>query len=113
MASFGGSFELLRNPNEVIGVEKHSEDDDTILTFRNKEVLVYNVSFVPVPVVLFDNTLRDLLKYIKSFLTGGAISGNITEQYIRAPPLKTASARWVSHIKYHNYNKLYNCTIYM
>ncbi len=33
---------------ELIGVEKHSEDAHIILTFKNKDVLVYNESFVPV-----------------------------------------------------------------
>ena len=80
MASFGGSFELCcKIPNELIGVEKHSEDDHIILTFRNKEVLVYNVSFVPVPAVfkIFDNTLRDFIKVLKVSISVGAI--NITE----------------------------------
>jgi hypothetical protein len=46
MATFGEGFELCKIPNgaELIGVEKHSEDDNVILTFRNKDVLVYNVS---------------------------------------------------------------------
>jgi hypothetical protein len=49
MATFGESFELCKISNgaELIGAEKHSEDDYFILTFKNKEVLVYNVSFVP------------------------------------------------------------------
>jgi hypothetical protein len=49
MATFGESFELCKisNGTELIGAEKHSEDDYFILTFKNKEVLVYNVSFVP------------------------------------------------------------------
>ena len=46
MATFSESFELYKIPNgaEFIGAEKHSEDDHFILTFKNKEVLVYNVS---------------------------------------------------------------------
>jgi hypothetical protein len=49
MATFGESFELCKISNgaKLIGAEKHSEDDCFILTFKNKEVLVYNVSFIP------------------------------------------------------------------
>ncbi|CAB3981160.1 Hypothetical predicted protein [Paramuricea clavata] len=46
MATFGESFELCKISNgaELIGAEKHSEDDYFILTFKNKEVLVYNIA---------------------------------------------------------------------
>ena len=45
MATFGEVFELCKIPNgaELIGIEKHSEEDHFILTFKNKDVLVYNV----------------------------------------------------------------------
>ena len=44
---------------ELIGVEKHSEDAHIILTFKNKDVLVFNESFVPVGSgnnLIFDDT---------------------------------------------------------
>lgn len=46
MADFGEGFELCKIPNEaeLIGIERHSDDDHVILTFKNK-VVVYNVSF--------------------------------------------------------------------
>ena len=45
MATFGEVFELCKVPNGagLIGVEKHSEEDHFILTFKNKDVLVYNI----------------------------------------------------------------------
>jgi hypothetical protein len=45
----GLNYYLCKIPNgdELIGAEKHSEDNHFILTFKNKEVIVYNVSFVP------------------------------------------------------------------
>ena len=48
MASFGETFELCKIPDgtELIGIEKHSEEDHIILTFGNKEVLVYNVGIL-------------------------------------------------------------------
>ncbi|CAB4024843.1 G2 M phase-specific E3 ubiquitin- ligase [Paramuricea clavata] len=44
MVTFGEGFELYKIPNGagLIGAERHSEDDHFILTFKNKEVLVYN-----------------------------------------------------------------------
>jgi hypothetical protein len=77
MATFGESFELCKIPNgaELIGAKKHSEDDHFILTFKNKEVLVYNVSFVPFctgnSFLFFKTTKKPLVLRIVRLITRG------------------------------------------
>ena len=46
MAALGEGFELCKIPNgvELLGAEKHCDEDHVLLTFRDREVRVYNVS---------------------------------------------------------------------
>ena len=49
MAELEEGFELCKiAPGvELLGAEKHCDEDKIILTFKNRESLVYNVRFYP------------------------------------------------------------------